>query len=86
MSQDEDKFREYMTTRKRRVTPECEAVLNEALSATGQFNTLQIFDRISKKCCITRATTYRALDDIVCAGILRKVESTADIFERTGPV
>ena len=71
-----DKFREYLATRGMRLTRERETIVEEVFSSHEHFDTDQLVSRLSNRTDgkrVSRATVYRALDDMVLAGLLRKV-------------
>lgn len=71
-----DKFREYLATRGMRLTRERETIVEEVFSSHEHFDTDQLVNRLSNRTDgtrVSRATVYRALDDMVLAGLLRKV-------------
>src|SRR5229473_2840097 len=71
-----DKFREYLATRGKRLTRERETVVDEVFASHEHFDTDQVVNRLSTRTDgrrVSRATVYRTLDDMVLAGLLRKV-------------
>ncbi|MBS0262001.1 MAG: transcriptional repressor [Planctomycetes bacterium] len=76
-----DKFREYLMTRGKRLTRERETIVTEVFSSHEHFDTDQLVHRLSGRTGdqrVSRATVYRTLDDMVMAGLLRKVARTHD--------
>ena len=76
-----DKFREYLLTRGKRLTQERETIVAEVFSSHDHFDTDQLVDRLSGRSGgkrVSRATVYRTLDDMVGAGLLRKVARAND--------
>jgi Fur family transcriptional regulator, ferric uptake regulator len=76
-----DKFREYLITRGKRLTRERETIVAEVFASHEHFDTDQLVTRLSgrnggKR--VSRATVYRTLDDMVLAGLLRKVARPND--------
>src|SRR5260221_2754590 len=71
-----DKFREYLATRGMRLTRERETIVDEVFASHEHFDTDQLVSRLSNRTDgtrVSRATVYRTLDDMVLAGLLRKV-------------
>ena len=71
-----DKFREYLATRGMRLTRERETIVEEVFSSHEHFDTDQLVSRLANRTDgrrVSRATVYRTLDDMVLAGLLRKV-------------
>src|SRR5258708_17296554 len=71
-----DKFREYLATRGKRLTRERETIVEEVFSSHEHFDTDQLVSRLAGRTDgkrVSRATVYRTLDDMVLAGLLRKV-------------
>src|SRR5260221_12061507 len=71
-----DKFREYLATRGKRLTRERETIVEEVFSSHEHFDTDQLVTRLATRTDgkrVSRATVYRTLDDMVLAGLLRKV-------------
>jgi Fur family ferric uptake transcriptional regulator len=76
-----DKFREYLTTRGKRLTRERETIVAEVFATHEHFDTDQLVSRLSGRSGgkrVSRATVYRTLDDMVMAGLLRKVARSHD--------
>jgi Fur family ferric uptake transcriptional regulator len=76
-----DKFREYLITRGKRLTRERETIVEEVFGSHEHFDTDQLVDRLSGRSGgkrVSRATVYRTLDDMVLAGLLRKVARSQD--------
>lgn len=71
-----DKFREYLATRGKRLTRERETIVDEVFASHEHFDTDELVNRVSTRTDgkrVSRATVYRTLDDMVEAGLLRKV-------------
>ena len=71
-----DKFREYLATRGMRLTRERETIVEEVFASHEHFDTDQLVSRLGNRTDgkrVSRATVYRTLDDMVMAGLLRKV-------------
>lgn len=76
-----DKFREYLATRGKRLTRERETIVAEVFASHEHFDTDQLVNRLSTRTDgkrVSRATVYRTLDDMVLAGLLRKVARSHD--------
>src|SRR5579859_5781232 len=76
-----DKFREYLATRGMRLTRERETIVEEVFASHEHFDTDQLVSRLSTRTDgkrVSRATVYRTLDDMVLAGLLRKVARSHD--------
>lgn len=76
-----DKFREYLATRGKRLTRERETVVEEVFASHEHFDTDQVVNRLATRTDgrrVSRATVYRTLDDMVLAGLLRKVARSHD--------
>ncbi len=76
-----DKFREYLATRGKRLTRERETIVAEVFASHEHFDTDQLVIRLSTRTDgkrVSRATVYRTLDDMVLAGLLRKVARSHD--------
>ncbi|MGQ0635360.1 MAG: Fur family transcriptional regulator [Planctomycetaceae bacterium] len=74
-----EKFREYLATRGMRLTRERETIVAEVFGSHEHFDTDQLVARLSHRTDgkrVSRATVYRTLDDMVAAGLLRKVART----------
>ncbi|MBW3541651.1 MAG: transcriptional repressor [Planctomycetes bacterium] len=81
-----DKFREYLQTRKKRLTTEKTIVLDEVFSDHEHFAAEEFVDRLSQRKDqrrVSRATIYRVLNELEDAGLLRKVARTdgRDVYE-----
>lgn len=81
-----ERFREYLTTQGMRLTRPREIVVEEVYSNHEHFDTDQLVARLSLRTDgkrVSRSTVYRALLELVNAGLLRKVARTNDreIFE-----
>jgi Fur family ferric uptake transcriptional regulator len=81
-----DKFREYLQTRGMRLTRERASVVTEVFSCHEHFDSDQLVDRLAaveedKR--VSRATVYRTLNEMVEAGLLRKVarSQNRDVYE-----
>jgi|GEM_PF-5171218 len=75
-----EKFRTWLAARGKRLTREREAVFNETLSHEC-FTVEQLVNQLSSRHEIervSRATTYRVLDDMVRAGLLRITPDLGD--------
>lgn len=71
-----EKFREFLATRKQRLTPEREIIVDEVFSNHEHFDADQLVARLSQrglKKRVSRSTIYRALQSMDEAGLLRKV-------------
>jgi len=66
-----DKFREYLATRGLRLTRERSAIVEEVFSSHEHFDTDQLVNRLSNR--VSRSTVYRRLNEMVDAGLLRRV-------------
>lgn len=74
-----DKFREYLSTRGMRLTPERELIVTEVFATHEHFDTDQLVERLklqkdNRK--VSRATVYRTVREMVEAGLLRQVART----------
>lgn len=81
-----DKFREYLLTRGMRLTRERETVVGEVFSSHEHFDSDQLVERLSSQKDgrrVSRATVYRTLNEMVEAGLLRKVarSQNRDVYE-----
>jgi Fur family ferric uptake transcriptional regulator len=81
-----DKFREYLATRGMRLTRERETIVDEVFASHEHFDTDQLVSRLSNRTDgtrVSRATVYRTLDDMVLAGLLRKVarSNNREVYE-----
>lgn len=81
-----EKFREFLTTRGKRLTQEREIIIREIYSVHEHFDAEQIVDQLSKPQDgrrVSRATIYRTIDQLEEAGIIRNVARSNDrkIFE-----
>ncbi|MFM8219887.1 MAG: Fur family transcriptional regulator [Planctomycetaceae bacterium] len=81
-----DKFREYLQTRGMRLTRERASVVTEVFSCHEHFDSDQLVDRLAvaeedKR--VSRATVYRTMNEMVEAGLLRKVarSQNRDVYE-----
>ena len=76
-----DKFREYLTLRGKRLTPERTLIVEEVFSSHEHFDTDQLVARLSNRPdgrSVSRSTVYRRLTEMVEAGLLRKVARHQD--------
>lgn len=76
-----DKFREYLATRKQRLTPERETVVEEVFASHEHFDAEELITRLSRRTDgrrVGRATVYRTLEALVAAGLIRKVARAND--------
>src|SRR5258708_28346281 len=76
-----DKSRESLATRGKRLTRERETIVAEVFASHENFDTDQVVKRLSTRTDgrrVSRATVYRTLDDMVLAGLLRKVARSHD--------
>jgi Fur family transcriptional regulator, ferric uptake regulator len=76
-----EKFREYLATVGKRLTREREAIVEEVFGSHEHFDTDQLVGRLGTRTDgkrVSRATVYRTLDDMVAAGLLRKVARSQD--------
>lgn len=79
-----DKFREYLTTQGKRLTPERQIIVEEVFSSHEHFDAEQLIVRVSqRKDRVSRSTVYRALQWLEEAGLLRKVARSEgrDLYE-----
>lgn len=77
----EEKFREYLTTRGKRLTQERSIVVRAIFSQHEHFDSDEIVARLDKPSDgnrVSRATIYRAISDLEEAGLIRKVARTND--------
>jgi Fur family ferric uptake transcriptional regulator len=72
-----EKFREFLGTRRKRLTQERETIVREIFSDHDHFDSDQVVARLSKPRTnggrVSRATIYRTLRDLEEAGLIRKV-------------
>lgn len=76
-----EKFREYLATVGKRLTRERETIVEEVFGSHEHFDTDQLVSRLGTRTDgkrVSRATVYRTLDDMVVAGLLRKVARSQD--------
>jgi Fur family ferric uptake transcriptional regulator len=76
-----DKFREYLATCGKRLTRERETIVEEVFASHEHFDADQLVSRLANRTDgtrVSRATVYRTLDDMVAAGLLRKVARSHD--------
>jgi Fur family ferric uptake transcriptional regulator len=81
-----DKFREYLAMNGMRLTRERETIVEEVFASHEHFDTDQLVSRLGGRTDgrrVSRATVYRTLEDMVKAGLLRKVARTQnrEVFE-----
>lgn len=81
-----DKFREYLSTKGRRLTREKTIIVEEVFASHEHFDADQLIERLTSRTDgrrVSRATVYRALSDLEEAGLIRKVAQTdnRDIYE-----
>ena len=81
-----DKFREYLVTKGKRLTPERRLIVDEVFSDHEHFDANQLTARLSQGkpgLSVSRPTVYRALTLLVEAGLLRKVArpNGREVFE-----
>lgn len=80
------KFREYLATRGKRLTPERAIIVEEVFSSHEHFDPDQLIARLTQRQDgrrVSRSTVYRTLTDLDEAGLLRKVarNNDRDIYE-----
>jgi Fur family ferric uptake transcriptional regulator len=71
-----EKFREFLLTRGLRLTRERSVLVEEVFSSHEHFDTDQLVARLSNRADgrnVSRSTVYRRLQELVDAGMLRKV-------------
>lgn len=76
-----EKFREYLATQKMRLTLEREIIVKEVFSDHEHFDAEELTARLASRGSgpnVSRATVYRALREMVNAGLLRKVARPND--------
>jgi Fur family ferric uptake transcriptional regulator len=76
-----EKFREYLETKKMRLTTERERIVDEVFETHEHFDAEQLVARLSQKPSsirVSRATIYRTLQSLEEAGLLRKVARNND--------
>lgn len=76
-----DKFREYLSTRRQRITPERETIVEEVFASHEHFDAEELIMRLAQRTDgrrVGRATVYRTLESLVAAGLLRKVARAND--------
>ena len=77
----EDKFREYLASRPRaqRYTEQQRGMVRYIFAEHNHFDAEQLIDDMKRAGFrVSRATVYRTLDDMVMAGLLRKVARSQD--------
>lgn len=76
-----DKFREFLSTKGKRLTQERLIIVEEVFSDHEHFDAEQLVERLSQRRDsrrVSRSTVYRALADLQEAGLLRKVARAND--------
>jgi Fur family ferric uptake transcriptional regulator len=76
-----EKFREYLETKKMRLTPERERIVDEVFESHEHFDVEQLVARLTIKSTqnrVSRATVYRTIQSLEEAGMLRKVARNND--------
>lgn len=76
-----EKFREYLATRRQRLTTERETIVEEVFASHEHFDADELILRLSQRTDgrrVGRATVYRTLESLVSAGLLRKVARAND--------
>lgn len=76
-----DKFREFLSTKGKRLTQERLIIVEEVFSGHEHFDAEQLVERLSQRRDsrrVSRSTVYRALADLEEAGLLRKVARAND--------
>lgn len=71
-----EKFREYLTTKKMRLTREREIIVDEVFSSHEHFESDDLIERLSNRNDgrrVSRSSVYRTLASMEDAGLLRKV-------------
>ena len=77
----EEKFREYLTTRGKRLTQERDIIVREIFSDHEHFDVDEIVARLDKPQDgrrVSRATVYRTVGQLEEAGLIRKVARAKD--------
>lgn len=75
------KFREYLTTKGKRLTAEREYIVNEIFADHEHFDPEQLIARLTGKAggkSVSRATIYRTVKSMEAAGLIRKVARAND--------
>lgn len=76
-----DKFREYLATRGKRLTPERATIVEEVFATHEHFDADQLVTRLGQRTDgrnVSRSTVYRTLMWLVEAGLLRPVARSRD--------
>jgi len=76
-----DKFREFLATKNKRLTPEREIIVKEVFSSHEHFEADQLVARLSSRKDgrrVSRSTIYRTLRSLEESGLLRKVARAND--------
>jgi Fur family transcriptional regulator, ferric uptake regulator len=76
-----EKFREYLATKGKRLTPERAVIVEEVFAGHEHFDADQLVDRLAPRRggpTASRSTVYRTLASLEEAGLLRKVARTND--------
>jgi len=81
-----DKFREFLSTKGKRLTQERSIIVEEVFSSHEHFDADQLVERLTSRKDsrrVSRSTVYRTLIELNKAGLLRKVARTndRDVFE-----
>jgi Fur family ferric uptake transcriptional regulator len=75
----EDKFREYLKSKRLKLTPQREAILRETLSLHHHFDVEELFEKLRKKGeRISRATIYRILPLLMENNIIKEAQRCQD--------
>ncbi len=76
-----EKFREYLLTKKMRLTREREIIIDEVFSDHEHFDAEEMVNRLSRRKDsnrVSRSTVYRTLSQLEEAGLLRRVARNND--------
>lgn len=76
-----EKFREFLATKKMRLTPEREIIIEEVFSDHEHFDAEEMVNRLSRRKDskrVSRSTVYRTLSQLEEAGLLRRVARNND--------
>lgn len=81
-----EKFREYLATRGLRMTRERSIIVEEVFDSHEHFDADQLVERLTRRRDgkrVSRSTVYRALTQLVDAGMLRRVarQDDRDVYE-----
>ena len=80
-----EKFREYLATRGLRMTRERSIIVEEVFDSHEHFDADQLVERLTRRSerRVSRSTVYRALAQLVDAGMLRRVarQEDRDVYE-----